>query len=339
MHPGRAVHELGQKEGRADGASLASAAVLHVGDIALDQVFVLIEHGQFPESLAGLFPGVDGLLDQFIVVAHDSRAGFAQGGHHGSRQSRHVHQPGDALLPGVTQGVGQHQAAFGVGVDHFYRLSVHGPNYVSGTLGGRSGHVLRGRDHGQDVYLGFGLSDDLHGGDHRCAPGHITLHGLHAAGGFQRNPAGVKGDSLADEAQVVLRVGGVAVITQDDELGRFVGALGDAHERAHAHLLHLRVFQNLYLETLLFRHFLGRLRHAGRCHVIGRLVDHVTGDDGRPGHRGTQLDPGFDGLGPGFVQLNHRQFPKLGGGIFLIGQIGPKLVETQVGSLGDGLST
>ena len=115
--------------------------------------------------LAGLDASVDGLANKVVVVAHHPGAGLAQGGDHGAGQRCHVHQPGDALLPGVTEGVGQHQASLGVGIDYLDRLTVHGTHYVAGPLGATAGHILSSRDNPGNVYFRLQTGDDLHRGD------------------------------------------------------------------------------------------------------------------------------------------------------------------------------
>ena len=54
----------------------------------------------------------------------------------------------------------------------------------------------------------------------------------------------------------------VAIIGQDDELGRFVGALRHSHEGPHPPELHIGVVQHLESQPVLFSHLQGCLSHG-----------------------------------------------------------------------------
>ena len=62
-------------------------------------------------------------------------------------------------------------------------------------------------------------------GVHGSGAGHVDLHVLHAVRRLQRQAARVERDALADQAQVVA-LAAAAVVAEDDELGRLVGAVG-----------------------------------------------------------------------------------------------------------------
>ena len=53
VRPGRVLDELLQEEGGRDGACLAAADVLDVGDLAVQLLAVLLEERQLPDPLAG----------------------------------------------------------------------------------------------------------------------------------------------------------------------------------------------------------------------------------------------------------------------------------------------
>ena len=72
--------------------------------------------------------------------------------------------------------------------------------------------------------------------------------------------------------------------------------------------------------------------------MVGGLIDHVAGGYGCLGHGAAQLYSRVDGLGAGFIQFHHGQAFKLGGGIAIIGQVGPEFVKAKVRALGDGLA-
>src|SRR5690606_31934859 len=53
VRPGIAVHELAQKPAGRDASRRSAAAVLHVGDVGLDEVVVVIPERQLPDPLVG----------------------------------------------------------------------------------------------------------------------------------------------------------------------------------------------------------------------------------------------------------------------------------------------
>jgi hypothetical protein len=64
---------------------------------------------------------------------------------------------GAAKSLGVVQAVGEHEAAFGVGVDDLDRLAGHCGEDVARFVGAAVGHVFRGADDADDLD-GLGLS-------------------------------------------------------------------------------------------------------------------------------------------------------------------------------------
>src|SRR5690606_25162742 len=92
----------------------------------------------------------------------------------------------EAIL-GVPERVGEHEAAFGVGVDHLDGLPGHRLHDVAGTLCGGRGHVLDQTDHADGVDLGLAAGEGAHQADHDARAAHVPLHVLHAAGGLDRD--------------------------------------------------------------------------------------------------------------------------------------------------------
>ena len=99
----------------------------------------------------------------------------------------------------VPEHVGQHEPAFGVGVDDLDGLAGHRGDDVAGTLRIAVGHVLDEADDADDVDLGLARGQRVHQADHGSRAAHVALHVLHAGGRLDRNAAGVEDDALADE--------------------------------------------------------------------------------------------------------------------------------------------
>ena len=337
MHPGGALHELPQQQRGADGAGLPPAAVLHIGYIAFDERLIFREQRQFPELFAGALPGLDEAVDQRGVVAHHTGADLAQGGDHRAGEGGDVHQAGDAALPGQAEGVGQHQPPLGVGVDDFDGLAVHRPHYVAGALRRAAGHIFGGRHHSGYIDAGAQLPDGLHRAQHRGAAGHIAFHRLHSGGGFQRNAAGVKGDALANQPQIVGRVVRVSGVVQRYQLGRFVRPLGYADEGAHAHFPHLFVAEHFQRHSRLLGYLPGGFGHSGGRQHIGRFVDQVPGQQRGPGHYAPGIHARLQCGGFIRILLGDGQGFEFGGGLAVGRAVPLKAVEAQEGALGDGL--
>src|SRR5687767_13246425 len=76
--PGDAVGELLDEGGGGDGARLAPADVLDVGDVRLDLLRVLLVERELPELLADLAARLDDLVDELLVGAEDAGVDVAQ---------------------------------------------------------------------------------------------------------------------------------------------------------------------------------------------------------------------------------------------------------------------
>src|SRR5208337_4803351 len=182
-----------------------------------------------------------------------------------------------AELAGVAEAVGQDEAAFGVGVDDFDRLAGHGDLNVSGLLRFAGGHVFGGADNGGNLHFRLEQRDGSHDADHGGGSGHVVFHFFHAVGGFYRNASGVEGYAFANQSEVNFVDCAHGIVAQDNERGRFVGALGDSPESAHLELPNLVGVIDFAIQANFRRHFRGALGQYGWGHAIGRFVDQIAG--------------------------------------------------------------
>jgi hypothetical protein len=108
---------------------------------------------------------------------------------------------------------------------------------------------------------------------------HVALHVLHARGGFQREPAGVEGDRLADEAEVYVRMRRLRRRVADDDQPRLAAApTADRGERAHAELVELGRAEHVGGEMLVLgRERDGVLAERVRVELVRRRVREVAG--------------------------------------------------------------
>ena len=84
-------------------------------------------------------------LPHGVVVGEDAGVDVTERDHAGAGEGGGVHQVGGAELAGVVEAVGEHQAAFGVGVDDLDGFAGHGDLHVAGLLRFAGGHVFARR--------------------------------------------------------------------------------------------------------------------------------------------------------------------------------------------------
>ena len=99
----------------------------------------------------------------------------------------------------MVQRVGEHDAALGVGIEHFDRLAFGRVHDVARHVGLSVGHVHRRAHDPHHVERQLEQGDRAQRADHRGAARHVALHPVHVARGFDRDPAAVEGDPLADQ--------------------------------------------------------------------------------------------------------------------------------------------
>ena len=99
----------------------------------------------------------------------------------------------------VGERVGEHEAAFGVGVQHLDGLAGHGFHHVVRTLRLAVGHVLDQADHADRVDARLARGERLHRADDGGRAAHVALHAHHAGAGLERQAAGIEAHALADE--------------------------------------------------------------------------------------------------------------------------------------------
>jgi hypothetical protein len=80
---------------------------------------------QLPEIFADILAALDNFIDQFLIVTHNRRVDIAKRDNDRARQRRHIDDFRRALFFGISDGIRQNQAAFGIGVENFDRLTVH----------------------------------------------------------------------------------------------------------------------------------------------------------------------------------------------------------------------
>ncbi len=311
MGPGLAVHEFLQELGGRHGPGRTPRHVAHVGEVALQAFGVFVVQGHAPAGVQrrlarGLQPGRQGL-----VVGEQAAAHPAEGHHAGAGQRGDVHH-GRGLEAGrVGDGVAQHQAAFGVGVEHLDGLPAQAGDHVARLDGTAVGHVLAGGDEADHVDGGPQLGQRAEHAQHAGGAAHVELHLVHFAGGLDRDAAGVEGDALADERHG--RLGAArTLVAQLDEAQGLLGALGHRHEGAHAELLHFRGAHDLDLDgPVLGERLRGAGQQGGRGVVAGAVGPFAGVSDAQRQRRSAR-EAGLGRRGIGHADHHARERPRLG---------------------------
>ena len=102
------------------------------------------------------------------------------------------------------QRVAEDQAALGVGVEDLDGGAAVHREDVAGPDRGAADHVLGHRGVRRHLERQAEVGDRERGGDDRGGAGHVGLHLVHAGGRLDGQPAGVEGDALADQREVLV---------------------------------------------------------------------------------------------------------------------------------------
>ena len=149
-------------------------------------------------------------LRERLRVAEQAGRFVAQGRDDRARQGRQVDhrvdRSGLVESHGVGEGIGQHQTAFGVGVDDFDGRAVHPAQHVARPVGAARRQVFGARQNRGDRQRQsqLGRADGNRGRGGRA--GFVVDHVAHALGWLDADAAGVERDALADDRHVLLRV-------------------------------------------------------------------------------------------------------------------------------------
>ncbi|MPN13319.1 hypothetical protein SDC9_160640 [bioreactor metagenome] len=139
-----------------------------------------------------------------------------QGDDHGAGQSGHIDDAGYILFGcRVVNGVCQCYPPLGIGVANLNGFAGHGPDNVSVLVGFAGDHILAGRYNGGHVPVQLAGGNGAHGADDGSGSAHVGMHGGHAGSRLQSISAGIIGQSLADQSDGLLILGGTAVAHDD----------------------------------------------------------------------------------------------------------------------------
>ena len=207
------------------------------------------------------------------------------------------------VRPGLPQPVREHEATFGVGVQHLDGLAREGGDDVPGSLGVGGGHVFGHAGDTDDLFVVADGSERFHRAKHGGGAAHVVLHLVHAGAGLDGNAPGVKGDAFAHKDGV--RAALVSVEGEDHHARLSGRAHSNGHQAAHAESLGRFVFDDFhrYVAVLLGPSF-GFLSEGHRVHVVGRAVAKVAGQVNTAGNASCTLDSRTQGFHIGLVAVD-----------------------------------
>ncbi|MCY1404574.1 hypothetical protein D9M71_197860 [compost metagenome] len=257
-----------------------------------------------PGAVVSTFAGAEQLLGQGFVVAHQARGMTAQGDHAGAGQGGDVDYSLGFEPCGVGQGVAQHQAAFGVGVEDFHGLPAHGADDIARTGGVTARHVFGARQQADQVDRQLQFQHGSQGAEHAGGAAHVVFHLVHAGARLEADTAGVEGDALADQHVGLLALFAALVVEHDQARG-LCAALAHGQEGAHAQVLELFLVEDIDLEIFIgLAQVLGLLGQERRVADVRWQVAQVAGEAHAVGNRTCVLDGALD---VGLVGLGRQQ--------------------------------
>ena len=278
MSPVEVLGKSRQEAGCGDGAGFRATDVGDVGERAIELFLVLIEQRQLPGAVVGGLAGAEQLLDQFVVIAQQARSVGTQGNDARAGQGRDVDHGLGLEALGVGQGIAQHQAAFGVGVEDLHSLAAHGGDDIAWASRAAARHVLGTGQNAHQVDRQLEFQHGTQGAEHAGGAAHVVLHLVHAGTGLEADTAGIEGNAFTYQGVRLLGLL-AAVVLHHDQAWRLVAALAHGIERAHAQVLDLLLVQHFNLQALeLFAQCLGLFAQECRVADVRRQVAQVASE-------------------------------------------------------------
>ena len=285
MRPRRVLDEALNKLRRRNRPAITAADVFDVGVLAVDQFVVGLVQRHTPDFFADQLARRAQFGRQLVIVAKKTRILFTQRYHDRTRQRREVDDQAwlEALLR-VPQYIGEHEAAFGIGVQHFDSLPRHRRDNVARSLGIARRHVLDEADQPDRINSRLASRQRQHQSGNASGTAHVALHVFHAGCRFHGNAAGIEHHAFADKAHRLgaLRLGTVPL--HDRDARRPHAAHGDCEKRAHLQLLQRRNVQDFDIDAG-FGQLLDAVGKLDRTQNVGRLIDQFARQHDAVGNR------------------------------------------------------
>src|SRR3954451_6851479 len=303
----------------------APGRVLQVGDLRLEQLVVAGMLRPRPREVADRDAGVDDRVAPLVVVAEDAGEEVAHPGPHRARERREVDELRRAQAPREPEGVGEDQAALGVGVRDLHGQPRRGLDDVRRPDRVGTDHVLARGDHARHGHGQLELGDRAHRGEHGGATGHVTLLTDDVGLRLEEVAAGVEGHGLADETEVRGARCALGLVTEHDEPRRRGARAPHGGERGETSGGRVDDLES----------------HAGdRCRALGELLgpdDVRRRVDELPRDVGPARDDLGPGRGPEELVVHAAYDEALDGGLGHLALPEPHVVAAEHGALDDRL--
>ena len=236
--------------------------------------------GQLPHPLAGGGGALLHLRGQGPVIGKGSAAAISQRRLDTVGECGNIHDAiHAAALLGIRHGVGQSDAALGIGVVHLNIPPGHGADHIARHIGRGGELILASRHHAGNIDPKAPLLRRPQGGHHSGRAAHIMLHGFHKLRRLEGVSAAVVGKALADQPQAALHVLRAGIF-HDNELRLVNRALSDLQKSGESDALYLISAVNGHLHRRLLKKLLCRLRQLGGGKHRGGLIDQIPCDAG-----------------------------------------------------------
>ena len=180
------------------------------------------------------------------------------------------------VFNGVGQRVGQYQAAFGIGVNHFNRFARIRANHVAG-FGGIAIHAVLGcRNYADQMHGQLQFGRQFHDAQHRRRTAHVAFHLVHIRGVLERNAARIKRHALAHQTSFLVchsdKGGILRLVFHYNHHRRVFATFVHGQQCVHSHPHQLFLFNYLHIEAVCRARFLGPVCECLRGFVVARRV-------------------------------------------------------------------
>ena len=183
----------------------------------------------------------------------------------------------------VPKRIAEYEAPFGICVQNFDGVPLHGCDHVAGTDSSTGRHVLDQSHDANNVGACLAQGNRSHHARDGACASHVHGHIFHAGCRFEADATCIEDDTLANERQRSCPLL-AAVPLHDHDLRRAGGTLSYGQQSAHAKFSKIILFEHFHLEpdALHGREPLGKC--CCREHVC-RLIDQIAREKGTFGDR------------------------------------------------------
>ena len=173
--------------------------MVDLAHLAVQLAVVGRPEGHAPERISHPHARLDERLRQVVVGGIERRQIGPERNPRSTGERRKREEIIGVLLLGIGEGVGEHEAALGIGVADLDRRAVAGADDIARAKGIAGDAVL---GHRQEHTQGNGQlrrHDHIGKRERRCGTAHVLFHERHGIARLEVEPAGIETNALADD--------------------------------------------------------------------------------------------------------------------------------------------